>query len=65
MNVQRKLAKPESWITKPDRDLLKRDSTQSRKLVNCSGRSRSISRNIAITFCKSSRFLPVTRTWSP
>lgn len=40
---------------------------QSRKLVNCNGMpSDSCSvRNIAITSCKSSRFLPVTLTCSP
>ena len=35
---------------------------QSRKLPNCRGMSRSCSLRAAITACRSSRFLPVTRT---
>ena len=35
---------------------------QSRKLVNCSGTSRSASLKKAIAVCRSSRCLPVTRT---
>src|SRR5690606_16845581 len=38
---------------------------QSRKLSNCSGSSKSLPRSSAITACRSSRFLPVTRSLSP
>jgi hypothetical protein len=38
---------------------------QSRKLLNCNGTGRLSSRSSAITACRSSRFLPVTRTFSP
>ncbi len=38
---------------------------QSRKLVNWSGRSKSSPFRAAMTSWRSSRFLPVTRSWSP
>lgn len=38
------------------------DDLQSRKLMNCRGTSKSASFNAWMTFCRSSRFLPVTRT---
>src|SRR6185312_4024817 len=38
---------------------------QSRKLSNCSGSSTSALRSTAIAACRSSRFLPVTRSLSP
>jgi thiamine biosynthesis lipoprotein len=38
---------------------------QSRKLLNCSGTSNLALRKHAIASCRSSRFLPVTRTLSP
>ena len=38
---------------------------ESRKFVNCRAAGKSFARTAAITACKSSRFLPVTRTcWS-
>ncbi len=38
---------------------------QSRKLLNCSGTPRPLRRRTAIASCRSSRFLPITRTLSP
>ena len=38
---------------------------QSRKFVNSSGTPKSCSRSFWIAACRSSRFLPVTRSWSP
>ena len=42
-----------------------RTPAQSRKLLNCSGTSNLALRRQAIASCRSSRFLPVTRTLSP
>ena len=41
------------------------DARQSRKLLNCSGTSSLALLRQAIASCRSSRFLPVTRTLSP
>ena len=38
---------------------------QSRKLLNCSGMPKSSALHLAITSWRSSRFLAVTRSWSP
>ncbi len=43
----------------------KRGGNQSRKLLNCSGMPNSWPRSRAMASCRSSRFLPVTRTCSP
>ena len=57
------LSVPEGASAGDRRDRRGRD--QSRKLSNCSGIPKSSALQAAITAWRSSRFFPVTRSWSP
>ena len=56
---------PGAAILSPRQPVTRQSAAQSRKLLNCRGMPKSSALQAAITSWRSSRFLPVTRSWSP